>query len=629
MTALIAGILRLDGAHVSERTVREMLEAMAPRSLPTTTAVCSDGPFAAGVIRIGEAYAAHDRSSAQSGDGAAIAADMVLYGDRTPVLSDLSALISRDRLRAVADLQGDFAIAHWTGSELLLIRDHLGVRPLQYVIKPGQFCAFASLPQALLQTGLAERVLDAEVLRTFPVAVCAPGERTYFQQIRSVLAGHALRVTKVGMSRTRRYWRLPLGRLMSARTDPDEIAEELRRFFDQAVRRRLPDTGPVAGHVSAGLDSSSVAVFAARALAVKARPFVGVGYHELADASGVKAIDELDRAACLEGAEPNLSIHGVTAAAPIEHLTTLDPDTLLTFSPKDLEEQALSIAARHGAQVMLSGWGGDEVVTWRSHGNLAELFWSGQWGALISALRTRSRRSGASVLSIVRSAILSESLPLPVRDLIRSRHTRETASWLTDIQAMVPPASREAMQHLPGRPTLADSRRERRGWLEHWYLPERLETFVQRGARHGVQYAFPMLDLDLLRFAVTIPSVLLKDSDGNRAIFRRAMKGILPDELRLNTVKMSPLPHETLRQSLAKADIINGLHAMRQSALVQRFVDIDGVAAYVQQIREPDEILAWIEEHTARGEQVTTYELYHLHVLRLAWYLHLHGTEAE
>ncbi|MEM9060248.1 MAG: asparagine synthase-related protein [Pseudomonadota bacterium] len=629
MTSLIAGILYLDGSQAEEAEVRRMLAAMRPDGLSAVDSVVTSGPFCGGVLRI-EAHVDRDRpNGVVQTEKTVTIADFTAYGGSAPSVARLSADLTRSGANALENANGDFAVAHWDGSRLILIRDHLGVRPLQYVVKPGRYCAFASLPSALLQTGLADRVLDAGSLATYPLAACAIGEATCFKQIKSVRAAHSVRIAKDGRIDQARYWRLPLDRLMSAHTDPDEIAEELRRLLDQAVRRRLPAKGPVASHVSAGLDSSAITVLAARALASQDQNVIGFGYNEPVDESGIKAVDEFDQARCLEEAEPNLTMHGVTAADALDQLRNLDPDTMLAISPEDPEEQALRLASDHGATTMLSGWGGDEVVTWRRYGNLAELFWTGQWRALDTALRRRSQSSGTSRLSIARKAILSESLPLWLRDRIRNRREPSTAAWLSEICAMVPPAHAEAMRHLPGRPTLADSRKERRGWLEHWYLPERLEAFAQRGARHGVQYAFPMLDLDLLRFAVTIPSVLLHEDGRNRAIFRRAMRGVLPDTLRLNIVKMNPLPLETLRQARAKADLLDGLDAMRGNALIERFVDIDGVAAYIGRIRDPDEVVEWVREFTERGDQVEPFELYHKLAVALAWYLHAHGTTAE
>ena len=194
---------------------------------------------------------------------------------------------------------------------------------------------------------------------------------------------------------------------------------------------------------------------------------------------------------------------------------------------------------------------------------------------------------------------------------------------------MVPLGSRSAFAAVPARAYGADSRIQRRGTLEHWSLTGRLETFAQRGARHGIGYAFPMLDLDLLAFAVRIPAVMLKSEGKDRAIFRRAMKGVLPDKVRLKRRKLTPYPAETLRQAKRKQHMLGVLDQMRSNALVTDFVDLDGVIDYISRIREPDEVLAWMNEAADAGEQVVQHEIYHVFAVWLAWYLDQHGIKAE
>ena len=194
---------------------------------------------------------------------------------------------------------------------------------------------------------------------------------------------------------------------------------------------------------------------------------------------------------------------------------------------------------------------------------------------------------------------------------------------------MVVEAKRQALENVPVREDSVDSRHLRRGWLEHWFIPERLEMFAQRGARHGVSYAYPMLDLDLISYAVRIPSVLLKQDGLNRAVFRDAMKGILPDQVRLKADKLMPFPAETLRHSMAKSQLLEALAGMQENPAVTAFVDIANLSEYIANMSEPDEIRAWMNETAEDGAQIDARELYHSTALTLAWYLNLNGHRIE
>lgn len=630
MTMLIAGVLRLDGAAPDREVVEHMLDVLQPVGKPAVREIATSGPFCAGAIGLSpnEDLPPEPAKIRQDGDRILVA-DVRLYGSSADPRDALSRSVRQNVGKAGTDLHGDFAFADWDGKRLLLGRDHFGVRPLQYTIREGAYLAFASLPTALLQTGLAPRTLDASVMSTYPITVCAMGEHTYFSRIKSVQAAHTVTVSPGQKPQSQRYWRLPLGKLLPASSDQQEVSQELLRLLTQAVARRLPERGDGAGHLSGGLDSTAISILAARSLAKDNRAFQAFCYREDYTDPDVEIIDEWNYAASVAQREQNIQLHGVGTPDQLSLMETLDPDLFLPMHPNDPEERVLTQAADAGAPVVLSGWGGDEVVTWRGHGNIAELFWTGQWQAMTETLKNRSLKGGSSPLAIFRKAVLSESLPGPLRDLVRSRHGEGEPGWIDTISRLLPEENRRALDDVADREYGADSRVQRRGGLEHWSIPEKLEAYAQRGARHGIAYAFPMLDLDLLAFAIRIPAVLLHDGETDRAVFRRAMTDILPDMVRTKQEKLIPFPAETLRHAVARSDIRAEIERMSHNPLVRQFVDTDGLIEYVSNMSSADEIRQWMNENASSGKQIDARELYCTMTLTLAWYLDRHGTQAE
>lgn len=630
MTMLIAGLLRLDGATPDRNMVGRMLDVLQPEGKPVNRTVAVSGPFCAGALTLSpNDDLSPKRPQIHHDSDRLTVADVRLYGHPDNALENLIQSIRTKGTKAGSDLPGDFVFADWDGRRLMLGRDQFGVRPLQYTMKEGSYFAFASLPTALLQTGLAPRTLDASVMATYPITVCAIGERTYFSRIKSVQAAHTLTVAPGQLPQTQRYWRLPLGRLLPANGDPQALSEEMLRLLKQAVERRLPVHGHGAGHLSGGLDSTAISILAARALAEDDRRYEAFCYREEHADPDLEIVDEWNYAASVAQREQNIQLHGVGTPDQVSLMETLDPDLFLPMHEADPEERILALAAKSGAPVILSGWGGDEVVTWRGHSNVAELFWNGQWQAMTDSLKARSRKGGSSPLAIFRKAVLSESLPGPVRELVRSRHGPDAPGWLDTIAHLLPQEHRDALHDVPGREYGADSRIQRRGALEHWSIPEKLEAYAQRGARHGISYAFPMLDLDLLAFAIRIPAVLLHDGETDRAVFRRAMTDVLPDMVRTKQEKLIPFPAETLRHAVAKSDIRAEIGRMAENPLVRQFVDTDGLIEYVSNMSDADDIRDWMNKNASSGKQIDARELYHTMTLTLAWYLDRHGTRAE
>jgi asparagine synthase (glutamine-hydrolysing) len=57
------------------------------------------------------------------------------------------------------------------------------------------------------------------------------------------------------------------------------------------------------------------------------------------------------------------------------------------------------------------------------------------------------------------------------------------------------------------------------------------------GAMHGLDMAFPFLDRDLLAFMMATPGEIQNQDGVPRALLRTAMRGILPDRVRLRQSK--------------------------------------------------------------------------------------------
>jgi asparagine synthase (glutamine-hydrolysing) len=160
-------------------------------------------------------------------------------------------------------LVGMFAFALWDArnKHLLLARDRVGEKPLHYARTPDGI-AFASEIPALLMVPHVNRSLDAEALAASMIYASSPAPLTMFEGIRAVPP--ASRVTfDEGRLRVDRYWKIDCSR---ARTISEKAAsEELDALFDRAVRGSLLADVPVGVLLSGGVDSSAIALHAARA----------------------------------------------------------------------------------------------------------------------------------------------------------------------------------------------------------------------------------------------------------------------------------------------------------------------------------------------------------------------------
>lgn len=163
----------------------------------------------------------------------------------------------------VERLNGIFAFGIWNEREqnLFLARDRLGVKPLFYAQRGTAFL-FGSELKALLAHPAVEPVVDTEGLaEIFALGPARTPGHGVFCGIREVKPGHCLVYDRKGIH-ARQYWTL------ESRPHPDDLdttAAWVRELLQDAVQRQLVADVPVCTLLSGGLDSSALTAFAAGA----------------------------------------------------------------------------------------------------------------------------------------------------------------------------------------------------------------------------------------------------------------------------------------------------------------------------------------------------------------------------
>jgi asparagine synthase (glutamine-hydrolysing) len=159
----------------------------------------------------------------------------------------------------VTHLNGQFAIAIWDAPRhrLVLARDRVGIRPLFFQQDGGRLL-FGSEIKSILAVSSRRPELDLRGLAQVFTFWSTVGDRTTFEGIRSLPPAHLL-VVEDGRLRCTRYWdwTFPLPG-EAATISFDEAAEELRALLSDAVRLQLRADVPVGAYLSGGLDSSAL-----------------------------------------------------------------------------------------------------------------------------------------------------------------------------------------------------------------------------------------------------------------------------------------------------------------------------------------------------------------------------------
>jgi asparagine synthase (glutamine-hydrolysing) len=140
----------------------------------------------------------------------------------------------------------------------------------------------------------------------------------------------------------------------------------------------------------------------------------------------------------------------------------------------------------------------------------------------------------------------------------------------------------------------ASAAKNRLALFNEGHIDFRLESYAMDGAEWGIQYAFPMLDKSLLEYAVRLPASFFMRHGIRRAVFREAMRDVLPEKVRTFLPKNRPFPSLDLRISEEKHELLAILDHLGRNSRCFEILDFDKIRTDVTAIPEYAEILGEI-----------------------------------
>jgi asparagine synthase (glutamine-hydrolysing) len=429
--------------------------------------------------------------------------------------------------RCVDALRGMFGFALWDERRrsLLLARDRLGIKPLYYAVVNGRL-AFASELKALLQLPEVERTLDWTAVHHVFTSLHTPQTQSIIAGVRKLAPGHRLVARPDGGLRIEQYW--------DVRFEPDLhrseawFAERLRELLEESVRLHLVSDVPLGAFLSGGIDSSAVVAAAARLTTGPVKTF-SIGFTDP---------DYDERHHARQVAERFGTDHHELVLEPgaLEIIDDLawfldepfgDPSAIPTYMVSKLAAEHVTVA--------LSGDGGDELfagydkyrVEARERG----------YGRLPAPLRRMLGRIGATMPEGMKGRNFLRHIALDGVDRYLD------ASVLFKADQMRKLFQRDAFERLAACDPLREASQRLAAANGDWlsvlqyrdlthYLPLDILTKVDRmSMAHSLETRVPLLDHKVVEFAATIPPALQLHGDTTKHIFKRAMRGILPDAI--------------------------------------------------------------------------------------------------
>ncbi|PKN94111.1 MAG: hypothetical protein CVU44_06835 [Chloroflexi bacterium HGW-Chloroflexi-6] len=417
-------------------------------------------------------------------------------------------------------LLGDFVFAVWDSQNqrFFAARDQIGIRWLYFSANSRQF-SFASDIAGLLDLMDEAPRIDMTSLDEFlTVPHKISVKRTFYENIHKVQPGQALQVQN-GTVRTWYYWQAENIQPNPDLNDPRQGVEILRDLLKQAVSCRAETVDRLGTHLSGGLDSSAITALAVDINRTAGRPDpLAFSWSPPLDIHPLIANDEriyVERIA--QYLNILVTYTHVPPQVDVLHETS-DPSTL-PLNANRLEQTVMENARQQESRVLLSGWGGDELVFSRGIGYPSGLIQKGRWLALARYLKYQygwhPQRWVSGLYAQGIYPLLSESwqIRLPAR-LGREHDNR---------QGGIEQARNASRFKLPSpmffQPDfyarLERNHKPKFQWIQPglrnsqlWYLTillNRVESWAAWSARLGMRHAYPLLDKRLVEFALSMP----------------------------------------------------------------------------------------------------------------------------
>ncbi len=342
-----------------------------------------------------------------------------------------------------------------------------------------------------------------------------PDADTLFEGVKKVLPGHMLTFAN-GRVAINQYYTIPEGGT-DTKTSRVDFHTRIQTSLDRAVKRQLVADVPVGVYLSGGIDSTAVVDAVSRVhgnidtfsigfeleeheesekfntdaiLASKTAQHYGTKHHEY-------TLESRDIVSLIEESIWHMD-------EPVGNLTTLAQMKLAEYARKDVT-------------VVLGGDGGDEIFGgYKRHGFARRLL---PYWRLPGTLRTLAPNR-------LRKANLDSWTDRYLLFLAQKDTTLNTLLRETHVDITTPYFKEQYFKNTTSATFLDDMMRAD---LNSWLVDESLLRSDKMSMAHGLEQRVPLLDIDMVALARSIPASYKVTYFETKKIFKDSLKGRIPE----------------------------------------------------------------------------------------------------
>ncbi len=478
-----------------------------------------------------------------------------------------------------------FVLVDRTTRRIFAARDRFGVKPLYLWRSPQGVVAMASeIKQFSTLPGWSAKANGQRAYEFLNWGWLDHTEETLFDGVRQLRGGECIHCSldELLISLPIRRWYTLAPRAFHG--DMQAATDEFRSLFTDAVRLRLRADVPVGSCLSGGIDSSSIVCVANQLLRATSAT---CRQNTFSACSNVERYDERNY---IDIVVENTGVRGHYVYPVLDELfDTLDDMTWHQDEPFGstsiyAQWHVFKLAADARVRVLLDGQGADELLAgyytfFAPH--LAGLLVSGRWGALMQEMRAAKRLHGIGFLGAseyLANALLPDTLRQPLRRL--AGKSSSAPNWFDKDRF----ASDDRDQALMGHYQTTSVNQMAESLLIDTSVPKLLHWADRSSMAHSIESRLPFLDFRLVEFSMGLPPETKLWNGTTKQVLREAMRGTLPEPIRMRMDKMGFVtPEETWMRLDApqrfRAELVRAIDASQGMLMPAALEHFDAVLA--------------------------------------------------
>ena len=444
-------------------------------------------------------------------------------------------------------LLGDFAFVIWDEKkkQLFCARDHVGIKQFYYYLENGIF-VFSNDIKSLMNFGLiSKEINDEAIVNQIVYAHLQSNSYTFYKNVFKLPPAHNLIITNKKIIK-KSYWKISDGPKVTYK-NIDECAVKLRNLITQSIYDRMRSSYPITSHLSGGIDSSSISVIASRKLREDNQKLLAfnwlhkpsdkddLNYYEWSNSKTIAELEEIDH--------HYVSLNAQDIYDYMESNKISDGDSSQFWYEVPVRKHA----QQKGSRTILSGWGGDDFVSYFGASYFSNIFLEEGFLKLIKIEKSYvcKKSQDKCLRRLIKSIYKWVIIPLMPRSFycfVTRTHCSEIKKSAIEFtqKEYLPILEKELNQYLKYNNVFQSRETIGKDMLANYkfgHLQARIESWAAASKINRLEYAYPLLDKRIIEFMMQVPTKFFVCEGKGRYLFRSAMKNIVPDHILWSNTK--------------------------------------------------------------------------------------------